>query len=221
MISLMRGTTLALSLRRPLAAALLTAALLDGTAARAEAACKKARSRPDEPGSSAALMDRPRAPRHLDVFVDPLAPFAAGAEEELFGLLARSAIKDLTLSMHYLVQESASGSLTSPRGEAGVRESLRQACLFHAAPFVDFVAYRACRGGALDGTGDSCAPRDARLQECVEKGQGERLLRADARLARELGVRTSIALLWENRRGPFGWHDAAWRRLLEESQCGD
>ena len=52
----------------------------------------------------------------------------------------------------------------------------------------------------------------------MEGGEGRGLLRQDARLARELGINESVAILWENRYGPFGWHEVDWKALLEEAR---
>lgn len=189
-------------------------------------------------------LSRERRPRHLDIFVDPFSAFATRAEAELVAFLNESKIKDMTLSVHFLVQEGMStqpagektatgeaprsaslselrrsrpGPLTTARGAVGLTESLRQACLFQTASMGDFFSYLACRNQLLhDAEAPQCLRPDARLQACMTGPEGDRLLRYDARLVRELGVNTSFAILWENRYGPFGWHEVDWKRLLED-----
>ena len=188
-------------------------------------------------------LSRARQPRHLDILMDPFSPFAARAQTELITFLTRSKVKDLTFSMHFLVQEGVStegmlvkaatgntprsaslselremkpGPLTTGRGEVGLKESLRQACLFQNAPMTVYFSYVSCRDQALmDPEVPQCLRPDDRLKACMAGAEGERLLRYDARLARDLGVNTSFALLWENRYGPFGWHDVDWKELIE------
>lgn len=188
-------------------------------------------------------VSRPLRPRHLDIFVDPFSPFAARAESELFAYLASAKLPDLTFSVHFLVQEgvetgarpeaaagdrprSASlaelaqvkpGPLLTARGDAGLQESLRQACLFQDASLGEYVSYLSCRNQALqDAEAPGCLRAGQSLKACMGGPEGERLLRYDARLERELGVNTSFAILWQNRYGPFGFHDVDWKRLLEE-----
>ena len=188
-------------------------------------------------------LDRPRAPRHLDVFVEALSSFGTQAVVELARYLAQKAPEDVTLSLHFIVQESATadgaaavsapegklrsaslgelgretpGELTSRRGEDGVQESLRQACLFQHASMAAYFSYLDClNGGAASA---ACLRGDAAVKRCMEGGEGRGLLRQDARLARELGINESVAILWENRYGPFGWHEVDWKALLEEAR---
>ncbi len=188
-------------------------------------------------------LDRALSPRQLDVFVDVLSSFAAGAENELFSLLSDPVFKDLTFSMHFIVQEGVKadplpggpktsgvravslkelsdvsvGPLTSWSGEAGVQESLLQACLFQHVSFGNYIAYLACRNVALGDASRSsaCIKPDETIAKCVSGGEGESLLRQDAKTERELGINTSAAVLWENRYGPFGWHEVDLRRLLD------
>jgi len=187
-------------------------------------------------------LDRALSPRQLDVFVDVLSPFAARTENELFTLLSDPMFKDLTFSMHFIVQEGVkadplpgvqkaagmraasikemsevtAGPLTSGSGEAGVQESLLQACLFQHISFGNYIAYLACRNTALGDVNRSaaCFKPDEMIEKCVAGGEGENLLRQDAKTERELGINTSAAVLWENRYGPFGWHEVDLRRLL-------
>jgi len=61
----------------------------------------------------------------------------------------------------------------------------------------------------------ACIKPDETIAKCVSGGEGESLLRQDAKTERELGINTSAAVLWENRYGPFGWHEVDLRRLLD------
>ena len=190
----------------------------------------------------AVRLDRAVNPRQLDMFVDALSPFAARVESELFTLLSNPMFKDLTFSMHFIVQESvkadplpgghksdgvraasldemsdvSAGPLTSWSGEAGVRESLLQACLFQHVSFGNYIAYLGCRNVSLGDVNRSaaCLKPDAVIEKCIGGGEGESLLRHDAETVRKLEINTSAAVLWENRYGPFGWHAVDLRRLL-------
>jgi hypothetical protein len=191
------------------------------------------------------LLDRPRAPRHLDIFVEALSSFGTQAEVELARYLARQAPQDVTLSLHFITQESvaadgaaavsapegqarsaslreldraAAVELTSRQGEDGVQESLRQACLFQHASMGVYFAYLDCLNAGMASA--ACLRGDAAVKQCMAGGEGRGLLRQDARLAQELGINESIAILWENRYGPFGWNEVDWKALLEGARPG-
>lgn len=187
-------------------------------------------------------LDRKRVPRHLDIFLSPLSAFAVQAQLELARFLAQSDVKDITFSMHYIVQESAkadektavsrhdgtrsaslkelttvSTDLTSSNGEAELRESLRQACLFQHSSVGNYFAYFTCRSARLqdESWADSCLKaEDAAIAKCVAGPEGRDLLRQDAKLVRDLSINTTISLFWENRYGPFGWNEVDWKGLL-------
>jgi len=203
------------------------------------------KSRPDTYTPSIHL-DRALNRHHMDIFVDPLSPLTAKAEDELFTVLRYSKFKDLTFSMHFLVWEGvkadsgpvnqkaenqaegirsaslkemaevSAGPLTSAQGAAGVQESLLQACLFQHASFGNYLSYLFCRNSDLmdNNRAGVCLEQSDVIKKCVEGGKGERLLRQDAKTVRELGVKTSGAVLWENRYGPFEWNKADLRRLV-------
>ena len=193
---------------------------------------------------------RPRVPRHLDVFVESRSPFTVQVEAELMRVLLESDVKDLTFSLHYLVQETvkgdatatssavrspsskvraaplnkerhtvAAGPLTSRRGEHELQESMRQACLFQHASIGTFFTYLTCRNHNIldDARGETCLQMTEALKQCLEGPESEALLRQDARLVRELGIAGGgPVFLWENRYGPFGWHEVDWQELLRE-----
>ena len=177
-------------------------------------------------------LDRPRKPRHLDVFVFSLSPSAAQAEADVFRMLSRTRTHDLTFSLHFVVQERAAvaaqapsapakggvraaavselasatpGPLFSPAGEAEVQESLRQACLFQHGSMGDLFTYLACRNQNLQDPkqADTCLVMSQPLEQCINGPEGTELLRADARLVRALGGLAPPMVLWENRYGPF------------------
>jgi hypothetical protein len=154
-------------------------------------------------------------------------------------------LKDITLSFHFLVEETVkardsagggktgetksvslkdalqapeAGALIGARGDAEVQEALRQVCLFQHAPVADFLAYLDCRNQNLadDGRAKACLQPDETVDACVKNGEGEKLLRRDAKLARELNIQTSTALFWENRYGPYGWHEVDWKKLVSK-----
>jgi hypothetical protein len=189
------------------------------------------------------LLDRPRVPRHLDVFVEALSPFGTRAEVELAHYLARNASDDVTLSMHFITQESvtadgaaavsapagkarsaslrelsqvSAGELTSRQGDDGVQESLRQACLFQHASMGTYFAYLDCLNAGMASA--ACLGGDAAVKQCMAGDEGRGLLREDARLVKSLGINGSIAILWENRYGPFYWHDVDWKALLDNKK---
>ncbi len=189
-------------------------------------------------------LDRVVKPRQLDLYVDVLSPLTAKAESELFSLLSDPMFKDLTFSMHFIVQEGVKadplpgsqkaggvraaslkemadvspGPLISGSGEAGVQESLLQACLFQHVSFGNYIAYLACRNVSLSDSNRSaaCLKPDKVIEKCVKEGEGESFLRQDAKTVRELEINTSAAVLWENRYGPFSWQGVDLRRLLRD-----
>ena len=181
---------------------------------------------------------RERVPGHLDIFVEALSPGTARVAGELadFILNQSSAAAGMTLSWHLVTQEvpaeikasdepsgskkpelrrAAATRLTVTGGDAEVAESIRQACLFQYAPFSEFMAYLNCLyyNPSDPARGKSCFEPEGRIKECVEGGEGERFLKADARLAAELELKAP-ALLWENRYGPFRWGAADWREMI-------
>jgi hypothetical protein len=190
-------------------------------------------------------LGRARRPNHLDFFVSPLSGFSAGVEGEFMRYIKTADLKDITLSFHFLVEETVkardsagggktgetksvslkdalqapeAGALIGARGDAEVQEALRQVCLFQHAPVADFLAYLDCRNQNLadDGRAKACLQPDETVDACVKNGEGEKLLRRDAKLARELNIQTSTALFWENRYGPYGWHEVDWKKLVSK-----
>jgi len=190
-------------------------------------------------------LGRALRPNHLDFFVSPLSGFSAGVEGEFMRYIKTADLKDITLSFHFLVEESVkardaagggktgetksvslkdalrpseAGALIGARGDAEVQEALRQVCLFQNAPIADFLAYLDCRNQNLadDGRAKACLQPDETVDACVKNGEGEKLLRRDAKLARELNIQTSTALFWENRYGPYGWHEVDWKKLVSK-----
>lgn len=122
----------------------------------------------------AVQLNRRKVPHQLDLFVESNSPFTAQVEAQLVKFLVESDVKDLTFSIHYIVQETAkvgedvsatgasskgvraaslrqelgavaAGPLTSRRGEAELQESMRQVCLFQHAPVATFFTYLGCR----------------------------------------------------------------------------
>ena len=81
-----------------------------------------------------------------------------------------------------------------------------QACLFQYASFSDFMTYLNCRyyNTADSARAAACLKPEGKIKECIEGGEGEKFLRADARLAAELELKAP-ALMLENRYGPFMW----------------
>jgi hypothetical protein len=187
---------------------------------------------------------RTRMPNHLDIFVESLSPFAAQAELEFIRHLEKAELKDVTLSFHFITEEgvkaeskpgapsgetrSASlkeakapapqGALMAGRGEAELQEDLRQACLFQNAPMGVFLSYLDCRNQNLadPNRGGACLQADEKIKACISGGEGERILRRDARLVRELDLNTTVSILWENRYGPFGWNEVDWKKLVSK-----
>src|SRR5205814_411611 len=138
--------------------------------------------------------------------------------------------KRLTISVHYLVEEIVAGGrdaaggraadsvraarveeirkpspgpLVAPGGPPELQEDIRQICLFQHAPLADFFTYLECRNQALSDAqrGTICLQMSDAIARCVNGPEGETLLRADARLAREMGLVAAPAMLWENRYG--------------------
>jgi hypothetical protein len=189
----------------------------------------------------ALRLERKPAPRHADIFVEPNAPEAAQMTLDLLRFIAANgaSIKDLGLSWHFIVQQaptddqqavaSASGrkadlssaaptKLVSARGDEEVREALRQACIFQHQSFTAFAVYLRCRyfDAADASRAERCLPDSAAVKACVAGGEGEALLKADAALEAGFGVMPApVALLWENRYGPFAWNAVDWESLFK------
>ena len=196
--------------------------------------------------SPSVRLDRRREPGHMDVFVEALSPSAAHDMLELARVLGRSGGENTTLSVHYILQTAvdpgaeaaqpqpsaggtraaslkelktvSTGELSSRRGETGVRESLREVCLFQHSSIGNYFSYLGCLAGRTDeGLAAACLKEDDAIKTCETGPEGRRILQADARLARELGITSDVALLWENRYGPFDWSDGVVESLLPKS----
>jgi predicted DsbA family dithiol-disulfide isomerase len=176
-------------------------------------------------------LDRPRAANHLDLFVNGLSATTPLAESELARFFTQTPSKDLTFSLHFVVQEAARepeqhpsaptdrvraasikelGSVTPGRlfamgGEQELKESARQSCLFQHASMGDFFTYLSCRNQDLQNPrrAEQCLAVGPVIQQCMDGPESEQLLREDARSARALGINNGPAVLWENRYGPF------------------
>ncbi|MBI4061526.1 MAG: thioredoxin domain-containing protein [Elusimicrobia bacterium] len=190
---------------------------------------------------------RKRMPRHLDVFLESLSLASAQAEQDLIRFLIEDEknLKDLTISFHFVVSESAvdktaaapkSGSsvraatlaelprgtetaLVSSRGDAEIREDIRQLCVFQHKPIGTLFTYLACRNRNLGDAQQAqrCLQPADELKNCIEKTEGKNLLRQDAKLAHELELSRAPVFLWENRYGPFSFNEVDWRNLLRGS----
>ena len=64
----------------------------------------------------------------------------------------------------------------------------------------------------------TCLELTEPLNRCLSGPEAESLLRKDARLVRELGISGGPVLLWENRYGPFGWHEVDWNTVLGQKK---
>lgn len=189
-------------------------------------------------------LNRERRPNHADIFIEATSPESSQAEAEFVDFLQQTTKKDLTFSFHYIVNESVNtanesrkipassgklraatgkelsstlpGPIVSRLGDNNVRESLRQICLFQKAPIGAFFSYLACRSQNPEDSAlsDKCLVLDDALQSCIDGSEGEKLLRQDARLVRELGIMSGVYFLWENRFGPFDWNEVDWREII-------
>ena len=188
---------------------------------------------------------RTRRPDHLDLFVSPLSGFSAQAELEFMRYLKTADLKkDVTLSFHFVMQESVkareaapaakgearsaslaeakqapqAGDLMGGRGDDEVKEATLQACLFQHAPVSDFLGYLDCRNQNLNDSAraQACLQATEAVTACVKNGEGENLLRKDAALVRDLDVNTSVSVFWENRYGPYGWNEVDWKKLVSK-----
>jgi predicted DsbA family dithiol-disulfide isomerase len=181
-------------------------------------------------------LDRPRVARHLDLFVNAFAPVTDKVEADLLRFFRETTAKDLTFSLHFIVQEGAQGGsgrapnaipgtvrsaaiteldsvapgpLISAGGPADLKESARQACLFQHASLGDLFTYLACRREDPQNPqrAQMCLAMGKRLTRCTDGREGEALLRQSARMARAFGIRAGPVLVWENRYGPFGFYE--------------
>jgi predicted DsbA family dithiol-disulfide isomerase len=118
------------------------------------------------------------------------------------------------------LESVAAGPLTSIRGDSELQEDMRQVCLFQHASMGTFFTYLSCRNKNLmdDSRADTCLQMTDAVQKCMQGPEAEKLLRQDAHMARDLNITGGPTLLWENRYGPFGWHDADWRVILGEKK---
>lgn len=187
-------------------------------------------------------LGRKRDPRHIDIFVESLAPRSAQAEADFVRFISEKDIKDLTFSIHYITQEKP-GTGTAPKGpgenevrsaslseisnaapaqllarlgDAELQEDIRQACMFQKLPAADFFAYLGCRNQDLANTrrASACFTGAEAVDRCIKDGEGLALLRKDAKLAAQLGISEGPAMMWENRYGPFSLYEVDWRALL-------
>ncbi|MBI4064376.1 MAG: DsbA family protein [Elusimicrobia bacterium] len=161
--------------------------------------------------------NRERRARHLDIFMESLSPFTVKAQSEFLEFAGTDGARDFTFSMHYLVRESSKGGpLIALRGEPEIQESIRQACLFHKAAVAEYFSYLTCRNQNIDDPqlAVTCLKPNQAVRKCMETKEGENLLRQDAGLAGILGIGGGPALFWENKYGPFGWHETDWKTLI-------
>lgn len=192
-------------------------------------------ARPESAGYYLQL-NRPSSPRHLDYFVSPLAAVTPSADQEILRFFRDTKVKNLTFSIHFMVQESAKadgggaskgskenlraaslselskvsvGPLVSVDGPEGLKEARRQACLFQHSSMGTFFQYLVCRNQNLSdpALGENCLVMDEAVKTCMDGAESENLLRHGARLARELEISEGPAILWENRYGPF-WFES-------------
>jgi len=114
----------------------------------------------------------------------------------------------------------STGPLTSRMGEKELQEDMRQVCLFQHASMGTFFTYLACVNQNLadDSRGDTCLQMTDSIKKCLEGPEAEKLLRQDAHLVRDLGITNGPLLLWENRYGPFGWHEVDWNAIFREGK---
>jgi len=141
-------------------------------------------------------------------------------EEKSFssGKLPSTEVRAASLKNEF--QTVSVGPLTSRGGERELQEDMRQICLFQHASIGTFFMYLTCRNQnlAADSWGDTCLQMTDSIQKCLEGPEAENLLRQDARLVRDLGITAGPLLLWENRYGPFGWHEVDWNAILAEKE---
>ena len=195
-------------------------------------------------------LDRQRLPHHVDLFLSSLSPLSTQGALELLRVLQETRPRHLTLSLHFIVQEAvrdsapAGGAPASPQpgrsapvaeldalspgplisrgGAEELNESLRQRCLFQHASLGAFFTYLYCRSQDLTAAAraETCLVPGEALTQCMEGPEGEQLLRADARLARDLGITDGPVLVWENRCGPLSWYDSTTlqQRMIETSR---
>jgi len=189
-------------------------------------------------------LNRPRVPRRLDVFLESHSLASVQAEADLIQFLTQeaNALKDLTISFHFLVSEAiedaaatapggggsvrvatladlsggAEGALVSARGEGEIEENVRQLCLFQHHSIGPLFTYLTCRNRSLSDldSAQRCLTPGKEVKRCMETQEGKNLLRQDARLSKELGLSRAPVFLWENRYGPFGFNETDWRSML-------
>lgn len=136
-------------------------------------------------------LERERRPRHLDVFLEGLAPVSIVAEQDLirFFLEESKALGSLTVSLHFITHEESvpaktevpaqagaptrtaslaelagePGELTSPRGEAEIVQDVKQACLFQHVSLGIYAAFLTCSHKNLNDpeSAQKCVPPES------------------------------------------------------------
>ncbi len=156
-----------------------------------------------DPTCRGKLVCRREIPGRLDVFIMPHCPFCRRALPEL-QKVARALGRRLTIKVHLVGRVAADGTIHFMHGPDELEEAKREACVLkHYRRRRRFLAYLACRAQEpRNANWRACARSGIRasvIEQCVRRGEGERLVRASIDFSDRLGIRATPTWLANNK----------------------
>ena len=148
-------------------------------------------------GGYRQIVSRQRENNSLAFFAMSYCPYAALAEAVLADVA--KAMPDLKVVTRFVVLLDENGSLVAPGGVEELVEDKRQACVQKLFPAL-FFNYTLCRNQDLNASWQECAAglNVSRVNDCVEGGEAEELLKQDAEFASRAGAAGSPVYLVDN-----------------------
>jgi hypothetical protein len=154
------------------------------------------------------LLCRAEVKGQLEVFVMSECPFGLKALNAMEEVLAAFG-DEIKFSIHYIGDERG-GKATSMHGQSEVDENIRELCAIQKFP-KEYMKYILCRNKNIKDTNWQACATDgvdaAVIEECF-KGEGEKLLIEDMKIAKALGVSGSPTWIADGRH-KFSGIDAA------------
>jgi len=154
------------------------------------------------------LLCRAETKGHLEVFIMSECPFGIKAMNAMERVLAAFG-DEIRFSVHFIGDEKG-GKATSMHGQSEVDEDIRELCTIQNFP-KRYMKYILCRNKNIKDTNwQACATGgiDAAVIEWCFKGEGEKLLIEDMKVARSIGISGSPTWI-VNGRHKFSGVDAA------------
>ena len=155
-------------------------------------------------GGGAFYRGRKQMPGLLRIFVMPMCPYSAMAEEVIYNGIKSGAINaDISVEVHYIVFKTTDSRkpFVSPFGKPDWEEAARQSVIQKDFP-ERFQGYLELRNRDPHSTFWDDAVMGAGLDPGYVKREfeeGMKCLEEDAALVKELGINRSPTFLWENR----------------------